>query len=62
MEHTERIKDKGCDVVLLRKFGAAICILVTSHSEIYIEDSAKFVQKINVSKCMENLKLKLFVN
>jgi uncharacterized protein DUF4004 len=58
----KKFKDKDCDVVLLRKFGAAICILITSHSEIYIEDSAKFVQKINIGKCIEELKLKLFGN
>lgn len=58
----KKFKDKGCDVILLRKFGAAICILVTAHSEIYIEDSAKFVQKINIDKCIEELKLKLFGN
>ncbi|KYH35251.1 hypothetical protein CLTEP_08760 [Clostridium tepidiprofundi DSM 19306] len=55
-----KFKSKGCEVILVRKFGVAICILISPQSEIFIEDSAKFIKKINMAKCIEELKIKIF--
>lgn len=49
------------DVVLIRKLGIAICILLRIPNEIYIEDDAVLVLKINTVECVEKLKSKLIL-
>lgn len=51
--------NKDCDVLFVRKFGVGICILLSSKSEIFVEQEAKLVQKINVSGCIEEIKSKI---
>ena len=48
-----------CDVVLIRKFGVAICFLILIPNEMYIETEAVLVFKINAGECVEELKSKL---
>ncbi len=48
-----------CDVVLIRKFGVAICFLMLIPNEIYIETEAILVLKINAGECVEELKSNL---
>lgn len=47
------------DVVLIRKFGVAICFLMLIPNEIYIETEAVLVLKMNAGECVEELKSKL---
>ena len=53
-------KDKGCEIVFLRKLGISTCFLVGMPNEIYFEKNVKFVQKINVPGLIEELKIKIF--
>jgi hypothetical protein len=48
-----------CDVVLIRKFGVAICFLMLIPNEIYIETEAMLVLQVNAGECVEELKSKL---
>ncbi|UZQ49727.1 DUF4004 family protein [Clostridium kluyveri] len=48
-----------CDVVLIRKFGIAICFLMLIPNEIYVEAEAKLVLKVNSGECLEELKTKV---
>ena len=48
-----------CDVVLIRKFGVAICFLILIPNEMYVETEAVLVFKINAGECVEELKSKL---
>lgn len=57
--HFKTVKDKNFEVILLRKFGASICIIHSVPSEFFIEQSAKLVKKINLAKCVEEIKLKV---
>ncbi|MDD3225065.1 MAG: YhbD family protein [Clostridium sp.] len=48
-----------CDVVLVRKLGVAVCFLMLIPNEIYMENDAKLVLKVNAGKCVQELKSKL---
>ncbi|MFD3156160.1 YhbD family protein [Haloimpatiens sp. FM7330] len=58
----KKYKDNNYDVILIRKFGAAVCMLVSVPNSIYIEEHAKLVLKVNIVKCVEELKMKLLGN
>lgn len=57
--HYKNFEGKDCEIVLIRKFGVAVCFLIGLPNEILIETGAKLVLKVNISKAIENLKLKL---
>lgn len=50
---------KDCDMVFLRKFGIAICFLISVPNEIYLEKTSKLVSKINVTSIIQELKSKI---
>lgn len=50
---------QGCDVILIRKFGISICILVQFDTMLQIEKGAKLVYKVNTNKCCEEIKIKI---
>ncbi|WP_392486649.1 YhbD family protein [Haloimpatiens sp. FM7315] len=53
------IKDKDYDVFLFRKFGAAICLLISSKGKVILEKSSKLVLRNSIVKSIEELKIKL---
>lgn len=55
----ENFDGRYCDVVLIRKFGVAICFLILIPNEIYVETEAVLVFQINSGECVEELKSKL---
>lgn len=57
----ENFDGKYFDVVLIRKLGIGICLLMRIPNEIYIEDEAVLVLKINTGECVEKLKSKLIL-
>jgi hypothetical protein len=57
--HYKTFEGRDCDIVLIRKFGVAVCFFISSPNELLIEAGAKLVLKVNVSKAIEELKLKL---
>ena len=58
-EHYKNFEGKYCDVLLIRKFGVALCFLLQIPNEIYLEPGAKLLLKINAAQCVEELKSKL---
>ena len=57
--HYNGFEGKDCEIVLIRKFGVAVCFLISMPNELKLEAGAKLVLKVNISKAVENLKLKL---
>lgn len=57
--HYKNFEGRDCEIVIVRKFGVAICFLLAVPNEVYMEAGAKLVLKVNVSKAIEELKLKI---
>lgn len=58
-ESYKNFEGRACEIMLLRKFGVAVCFLISVPNETYTETGAKLVFKVNVNKEIEELKLKL---
>ncbi len=58
-ENYKSLEGKNCEIVFLRKFGMALCFLITLPNEFYIEKGAKIVLRLNISQTIEELKIKL---
>jgi hypothetical protein len=59
-ENYRNFKDKGCQIVFLRKIGISISFLVGTPNEIYFDKSIKYVEKLNIPDLIEELKIKIF--
>jgi hypothetical protein len=55
----KNFEGRNCEILLIRKFGVATCFLALVPNEMYFETGAKLVLKVNISKVIEELKLKL---
>lgn len=55
----KKLQDKGCEMLIIRKFGVTVCILAQAACELYVEKSARIVEKISISDFIEELKIKL---
>ncbi|MBL4937491.1 YhbD family protein [Clostridium sp. YIM B02515] len=58
-QYYKNFEGRDCEIVLVRKFGVATCFLIGVPNEAYIETGAKLVLKVNISKSIEELKLKI---
>jgi DNA-binding transcriptional MerR regulator len=58
-EQYKNFEGRECEIILTRKFGVAVCFLVSVPNEIYFEAGSKLVLKVNIGKSIEELKLKL---
>ncbi len=58
-ENYKSLEGKNCEIVFLRKFGMALCFLITLPNEFYIEKGAKIVLRLNISQCIQDLKIKI---
>ncbi|WP_442604235.1 YhbD family protein [Paenibacillus sp. KN14-4R] len=58
-DHLPQIEGKSCELLLIRKMGVSSFLLIVSPSEWYFERSVKVVVRMNLSGCMEELKMKL---
>lgn len=58
-DHYNKYENKDCDLVFLRKMGISTCFLVSSPCEYYFEKGAHIVSKINITSCIEELKINL---
>ncbi|MBZ9689400.1 YhbD family protein [Clostridium estertheticum] len=56
-ENYKSLEGKSCEIVFLRKFGLALCFLITLPNEFYIEKGAKIVLRLNISQCIQELKI-----
>lgn len=58
-DNYKKFEEKNCQLVLVRKFGVSTCFLVSSPSKVYFESGVKMVAQVNLSSCMEDLKIKI---
>jgi len=56
-ENYKSLEGKNCEMVFLRKFGMALCFLITLPNEFYIEKGAKIVLRLNISQSIQELKI-----
>ncbi|MCB2352479.1 YhbD family protein [Clostridium estertheticum] len=50
---------KNCEVIFIRKFGITLCFLITKPNEFYIDKYSKIILGLNISSCIEELKIKM---
>jgi DNA-binding transcriptional MerR regulator len=55
-DHFREFNEKNCDIIIIRKFGVAICLIILSPNQICIENNAKLLMKINIGECIVKLK------
>lgn len=58
-DNYSNFKGKDCEIIFIRKFGIGLSMLLLIPVEFYIENTAKLVLRVNISKFVEELKLKL---
>ncbi|GMA51461.1 hypothetical protein GCM10025857_28180 [Alicyclobacillus contaminans] len=58
-QHLPSLEGQSVDVVLLRKLGLALCLLVDGGAELRLEPGAKLVLRLHMPAQIEQLRLKL---
>jgi hypothetical protein len=51
--------EKNCEIVFVRKMGVGISMILELPNQIYFEELAKVIMRLNINMCIEELKLKL---
>ncbi|GGG67163.1 YhbD family protein [Paenibacillus radicis (ex Gao et al. 2016)] len=59
MEHYGKYEGKNCDVLMIRKMGMSVVMMLSAGSEAFFESGAKIIFRVSVAKCIEELKLKI---
>ncbi|GLX69943.1 YhbD family protein [Paenibacillus glycanilyticus] len=59
LEHYKKFKEQQCDMILLRKMGVSVLLLVPTGGEIHFESGVKIILRVDVPVMIEQLKLKL---
>jgi DNA-binding transcriptional MerR regulator len=58
-DHGSLIKQKSCELVMIRKLGVSTCLLVANAEDVQFESGTKIVAKLSLLHCMEEIKAKL---
>ena len=58
-DNYKNLKDKSCEIVFIRKFGVAVSFLIALPNEFYIDKTSKVVERINLSRLVEEIKIKI---
>jgi hypothetical protein len=58
-QNHNNFKGRDCEIIFIRKLGIGISMLLLVPGEFYMESTAKLVLRVNVSRFIEELKLKL---
>jgi hypothetical protein len=58
-EDYKKLQDKRCEMLLIRKFGVSTCILAAAPYELYVEKSARIIEKVSITELIEELKIRL---
>ena len=56
-EGYSKFEGKACDLVILRKTGISLALLVPANSLLHFEQGSKEVARINLERCIEELKM-----
>lgn len=57
--HYPKLEGKPCELIFIRKMGISTFVLVTSQADVYFESGVKVVTRLNLGKCIEELKAKI---
>lgn len=58
-ERHETCRGRECDIVLVRKMGVALCMIVPSSAEVALDSAARLLARINVQEATEALGARL---
>lgn len=61
-DNYKNFQNKKCSVVLIRKFGIGISVLISETKDFYLDKSAKLVLQVDADKCIEEIKTKIGFN
>ncbi|MDP4143668.1 MAG: YhbD family protein [Bacillota bacterium] len=59
MNNYGKFLGKNCELVIIRKLGVSTCILMQVPNEVYFETNIKIVSRLNLSNCIEELKIRI---
>ncbi|MFC0298563.1 YhbD family protein [Geobacillus jurassicus] len=57
--HYPKLQGKSCELLIIRKMGVTVCLLMAGGSDMYVEQEAKLVAQLHVPTFIEELKLKI---
>ncbi|MEJ9212029.1 YhbD family protein [Bacillus smithii] len=57
--HYPKFQGLSFELILIRKMGISTCMLVASGNDVYFEEKVKVVARLQLSSCMEELKMKI---
>ena len=52
--------DKNCEIIFVRKMGVGLSMILGLPNRIYFEEMTKTVIRLNINKCIEELKIKVY--
>jgi hypothetical protein len=55
-DNYKNFQGAACDIILIRKLGIGVCLLVNSDEQIFLDKGSKLVLRVNSTNCIENLK------
>lgn len=58
-DHYAKFQGRSCELILMRKMGISTFMLLSAPNEIYFEAGARIVVRLNLSNCIEELKIKI---
>mgnify|MGYP001265012608 CR=1 FL=1 len=61
-DHYENVKGKNGELILIRKLGLQIAMIIGSPAELFIENEARIAYRANIAQSIEALKEKLEAN
>ncbi|WP_042168577.1 YhbD family protein [Paenibacillus gorillae] len=61
MEHYGKYEGKNCDLLMIRKMGLSVFMMLSAGSEVFFDGGTKMVFRVSVAKCIEELKLKISI-
>ncbi|MGG1658893.1 YhbD family protein [Brevibacillus sp. NRS-1366] len=57
--HYPKLEGKPCELIFMRKMGISTFVLVSSSTDLYFDSGVKVVKRLNLGKCIEELKAKI---
>lgn len=58
-DNYKNFKDRKCELIFIRKYGISTSMLAAVPNEIYFESGVKFIERVNITELIEELKLKI---
>lgn len=58
-ENYKSFEGKRCEIILVRKFGIAVCLFLSLPNELKLEKGARLATRLDVSKAIEELKIQI---